>query len=370
MQYATQCTQLNKMVIPALAARNVGEIPSFPEMMTITTTLNCNYRCRMCYQSSYGKEEIPWSLVEKIVPALPFVESLQIFGGEPLLYSRFDELVRLCGACDTRPSVITNGTLLDANRCALMADNAFGLVKVSIDAGTAETYREIRGGNFQKVMGNIATLAQARDRAGAALPRIEMNFVVMKSNVREIGRLATIGAAIGVDQINVYYMCAANEQSALDSVYFCQEYSDEQILKGLESARHAGIAINIPHLFSQQGAIQEIRDQPVCHDPWKYLLVGMDGNCTVCCGGFKGVGNLNEAGFQDVWNGKELQQLRRTVNTDRELPACRSCRGRKQKSDGIRTHFSSQELYLAAAAKLGVDTGLQAPPPVPAMEAG
>ena len=354
MKYTEQATKINSIAASVYAAKHIGEVASFPSVITVTTTLNCNYRCRMCYQKSYDKAEIAWEMIEKIEDVLPFVESMQIFGGEPLLYSRFDDLVLLCRKNGVIPWTITNGSLLDKERAKLLAENGFGAVKFSMDAGTEKTYKFVRGGNFAKVMSNVAGLALERTRINSSFPHIELNFVAMKSNVHEIGKLAAIGANVGADQINVFYMRAVNEESALDSVYFHQEYSDEQMLKGVEMAKRSGIRITIPKLFSEACTAQEMRGSTVCHDPWKYFLFGPSGDCAPCCGGYPAIGNLARSDFQEVWNGPVVQKLRTTVNTENEPKPCRECFGRKQKSDNIFTHFSSKSLYENAAAKLSM----------------
>jgi MoaA/NifB/PqqE/SkfB family radical SAM enzyme len=88
MRYAANATLMNEAVIQAMVYRDLSEIYTLPEQVTLTTTLNCNYRCRMCRQPGYPKGEMSWVVVEKVVDVLPFVDVLQIFGGEPLLYSR------------------------------------------------------------------------------------------------------------------------------------------------------------------------------------------------------------------------------------------------------------------------------------------
>ncbi|MFM9941387.1 MAG: radical SAM/SPASM domain-containing protein [Hyphomicrobiaceae bacterium] len=70
-----------------------------------------------------------------------------------------------------------------------------------------------------------------------------------------------------------------------------------------------------------------------CHKPWTDLAnFTVDGRVDVCCiatGASQtrfALGNLNTQSFQDVWNGKQAREFRRTVNDPKAaLPPCQRC---------------------------------------------
>lgn len=49
-----------------------------------------------------------WKRVERLEHVLPFIKTLQIFGGEPLVYNRLDELCKLAGDSACELELITN----------------------------------------------------------------------------------------------------------------------------------------------------------------------------------------------------------------------------------------------------------------------
>lgn len=65
-------TRINDQLNDRYVAENAWEnIVTYPKLVTLTTTLRCNYRCWMCYQKSF-KGEMDWGIVERLEHVLPF----------------------------------------------------------------------------------------------------------------------------------------------------------------------------------------------------------------------------------------------------------------------------------------------------------
>jgi len=69
-----------------------------------------------------------------------------------------------------------------------------------------------------------------------------------------------------------------------------------------------------------------------CQKPWTDINnFTVDGRMDVCCittGSSQehySLGNILEQDFQDVWNGKQMREFRRTVNSEKPLPPCQRC---------------------------------------------
>jgi MoaA/NifB/PqqE/SkfB family radical SAM enzyme len=346
MRYAANATIMNQALIPAMVENNLAEIPTFPEQITLTTSLNCNYRCRMCYQQSYAKAEIAWAVVEKVAEVLPFVDVLQIFGGEPLLYSRFFDLVQLADQAQAKVRIVTNGSLLDERARLRLVENQVFNVKVSLDAGTAKTYQHIRGGNFLKLTGNLSELHKLKKAVGSTLPLVEFNVVAQRSNILELPKILILAQNMGIHQVNVYYMNCTREDWAQESLWFHQNLCDEALAKAGETAKVLGVRVSLPKPFKGTQT-QAARVFSRCEDPWRSFLVDVSGAVTPCCGGAPSIGSLANLDFSQVWNSASASSLRRTVNSPDKPDYCKNCFGRMQDESSINTHFSP-----AIAAKL------------------
>lgn len=339
MRYPQHATLMNNSLWQAIATNSMGEIPTFPQEIMLTTTFNCNYRCRMCFQSHYDKREMPWEIVEKLQDAMYFTDTLQIIGGEPLIWSHFKDAVALANKTRTKVRITTNGSLMDEPMRNFIIENEVFNIKLSADAGTAKTYKYIRGGNFMRFVNNVLEISKLKAKHGMNWPIMEFNFVAQKSNVAELPRLLALADSIGIYQVNVYYMNCTREDWMHESLYFHQEHSDECMMRAAAAAKEIGIPINLPVPFKHE-IMSESRVSTSCHEPWRLLSVTMDGDCTICCGGAPVVGNLKDQEFMDIWNGSALSALRSTVNSPGKPDYCRKCVGKMQKVEAIYTHFS------------------------------
>jgi MoaA/NifB/PqqE/SkfB family radical SAM enzyme len=339
MRYTQHATIMNNTFMPLMAANSVAEIPTFPREIMLTTTFNCNYRCKMCFQDHYDKREMPWEMVEKLRDALYFADTLQIIGGEPLLYSRFEDLVSLAYETSTKVRITTNGSLLNKEMNRFIVENEIFNLRISVDAGTAATYKHIRGGNFLKLINAVRDISLLKQAAGARWPIVEFNVVAQKSNVGELPKLIAMAGALGVYQVNVHYMTCHSEQWLPESLYFHQEYSDECMHKAALAAKAVGMLINLPKPFAAPDD-EQTRVVTKCEEPWRVFMVNMDGVCNICCGGADSPGNLNEMDFMEMWNGAFMKNLRSTVNGPDRPDFCRKCFGRMQKVESLYTHFA------------------------------
>ena len=82
--------------------------------MNIALTNKCNRRCEFCFQKEWFLEspehplqEMPMEMFKDIVAHFRLREC-QIFGGEPFLYSKLDELGRFCLEKDLKITLLTN----------------------------------------------------------------------------------------------------------------------------------------------------------------------------------------------------------------------------------------------------------------------
>lgn len=51
----------------------------------------------------------------------------------------------------------------------------------------------------------------------------------------------------------------------------------------------------------------------ICNSPWRDIIVNYDGKCYNCCYQWKPFGDLSEKTFNEIWNGKEIRKIRKTI---------------------------------------------------------
>ncbi len=366
MRYLENVKLMNSTLADAFSRGNVDHLFTFPQEITVTALLKCNYRCRMCYQNGY-EGELDWRVLEKIAPLLPFARTFQIFGGEPLLYPRITELYRLAHENGCAITSISNGSLLSERMCREIVEYSVACLKFSIDAGTPATYRHIRGGDFAKVMEGVARIHKLKQELGRDYPVVDFNFLAMRSNVSELPRLLRLASRMGVRAINVFYPSVLKEELVPESLYFHQEYGDEWLMASRELAAGLGVGLVLPTLFRdapEPGAEEVVSARSRCQDPWTKLLVDVDGSAKLCCAGPTGIGNLNTDEFDRMWNGETALKLRRTVNTPNEPGYCKVCSLRRGNPREAGFHLKRQDLLerFAGADFSDWESPLAAPP--------
>jgi len=352
-------TRLNDQLNDRYVAENAWEnVITYPKLITLTTTLRCNYRCWMCYQPEF-RGDMDWAVVERLRHVLPSVKTMQFFGGEPLLYPRLDELCGLAGQNGCEIELITNGSLLDAGRRALLLDNNASLIKISLEAATPETYRSIRGGDLEQVLANIAALVRERDARGLQRPVVQINFVAMRRNIRELPDLVARAAAIGVDKVLVIYAFApaTREDVARETLYFSQELSDACMRAARDVADREGVELSMPGFFAGEDASGDGGcGGRTCHSPWKNCIVDLNGDVRFCCGRTGSpLGNLAEAEFDALWFGEKITRFRRLVNTPAQPECCTTCRVQGRNHRDVLFHVRDRALADRLLAETAAD---------------
>lgn len=186
-----------------------GAATSGPLVVDLDPTTFCDLACPECIsgkllnQGRFTPErlaELAGELVEMSVHAV-----VLIGGGEPLAHRGTRKVLRVLGEAGIAVGVVTNGTLINQN-LAELAEYA-SWVRVSMDAGTSDTYRLFRPDRkgrsvFDKVIANMRMLAAAKKGA------LGYSFLIMSrqepdgtvvSNHQEVLEAAELAHDIGCD---------------------------------------------------------------------------------------------------------------------------------------------------------------------------
>ena len=101
--------------------------------------------------------------------------------------------------CDL--SVTTNGQSIDAERSERIVEIGFDAVAFSL-AGVGESNDSARGGTrTERVVESIEHLARARERLGSAPPRVHVAYMLLRSGLADLERLAAFLEPLPVDEV-------------------------------------------------------------------------------------------------------------------------------------------------------------------------
>lgn len=114
----------------------------------------CNEKCIYCYNNEIIDKTItmPLEKIKSIIDqsVLLGVHSIAISGGEPLLHPDIMEILSYTAEKNIPVTLITNCTLIDAERACLLADKKIN-IQVTVDSGIEKVHDTSRGkGTFNR----------------------------------------------------------------------------------------------------------------------------------------------------------------------------------------------------------------------------
>ena len=325
----------------------------YPIYMEISPSGACNHRCSYCGLDfmEYRKRFLETKLLKERLSELGRLglKSVMYAGeGEPLLHKDIEEIVQHTRTAGIDPALTTNGVLLTADRAEGLL-RAAKWIKVSINAGTAETYARIHGtgeSDFDKVVGNMTHAVEVRRDKGFECT-LGMQLVLLDENAHEAVQLAQIAKDIGMDYL-VIKPYSQHPQSKT-TVHKDVRYSDYAGLAAeLErfNSRTAGQGVpglqrlerfNGEHfeVIFRAKAMAKWDDRQRRYDRclalpfWSYIDAAGDvWGCSVYLGDERfRYGNIYHSTFEDIWQSTRRLKSLRWIESQWDASQCRvNCR--------------------------------------------
>lgn len=170
-------------------------------------TERCNLRCRHCYQSGGHSAELTLveieALLDEVVEmlaawseayGLEFAPSFNLTGGEPLLREDLEPVLAALAARGLAVDLLSNGTLIDADRAQRLAGLGVRGVQVSLE-GPEAIHDQIRGGgSFAASRRGITALV------AAGLP-VTLNATLSEMNAGYFREMVSYASELGVRRL-------------------------------------------------------------------------------------------------------------------------------------------------------------------------
>lgn len=188
--------------IPRWTEIKDGKYLPAPALVTVDPTNICNLDCIWCnadYIRTSNPKKMSNETLDEIADFLPRwgkndrwkgVEAMCIAGGgEPLSHPYTGKFIEKAVGNGVETGIVTNGTLINRHLEYLKACTWVG---VSVDAGTREAFKNLKGSDsYVKVLSNIEKLANSvssNDPLGAPGqgPGISYKFLMHPGNVKDV----------------------------------------------------------------------------------------------------------------------------------------------------------------------------------------
>ncbi|MDI5962364.1 radical SAM protein [Streptantibioticus silvisoli] len=200
--------------------------------MSLQLTYRCNLRCTHCYQwNEQGffrdwsverqRTELALDVVENVLrETAPVRSKLFLWGGEPLMHSRFDEISRLLERYPRTVNMCTNGLLFQRHLDDLLRINENLNLLVSLD-GLDDDHEALRGkGTFARTVQNLRLMLDMK-RRGEFKGEISVSCMVSHATVDRMYEFMEWAEDIGVNTVYFQFPWYISPQvaEAMDAVY-------------------------------------------------------------------------------------------------------------------------------------------------------
>ena len=286
-----------------------------PTTVFIKITSKCMLNCNFCSQGKSENCEMDIDKAKHLLKKLKKENVLRIFytGGEPFLYSHFQELLEYghnLGFCQL---VITNGFLLTTEKINSLLKYVNG-ISISVH-GSEETHNKIvnNKNSYKKLVEGISFLKKD-------YPRIALDVCYTATpqncNIKDITSVAELCKQndIPLNITRMYNVGKAKEINN-DFAYVNQLVS---IIKTLIQKKYD---INIGHCLVQCNLNQRIPNS-FCMAGIDFCFININGDIKICGNSLDVIGNVFCDRFHVIWNNYYKKLCKRI----KKLPLyCKNC---------------------------------------------
>jgi len=315
--------------------------PHLPVEIFVEVSNRCNIRCIMCARpEEMGIEtgDISLDHINGISELFSGSLMLHAYGfGEPFMNPHFFHLLEKAKRQFAYVDFFTNGMALNPQKSEHLVELGVDRITFSVDGATPSTFETLRAGaRFDTVAGNMHSLHEEKLRQGSEIPKIDINFIAMQSNFRELPQLAEFAGEMGVAHLNVKPLVTYAYKPELHQLRrtYSPEQDDEILDQTAQLCVQKGISLDIDpyrstglvHDTSRNQKLKEGSKRPVCFQPWKTMYVTWSGQIKTCCFAHGPIlGSLNDDSAGDIWFGSAYETLRRQIAEGNYPEDCSHC---------------------------------------------
>ena len=317
-----------------------------PYTLVAELTYRCPLRCVYCSNPvdfALDRSELStsqWCDAIGDAAALGVVQ-LHLSGGEPMLRSDLEEIIRHARACDIYTNLITGGTLLDNEKLLRFRDAGLDHIQLSIQGASAASAEAVAGVRSHQKKLEVAELITSM-----GFP-FTLNVVIHRLNIAEIPALIRLAVKLGAQRLELantqFYAWAAENRRALIPTREQYLHAQEVALEAIAQYR------DILEIVFVQNDYLSGEPKP-CMGGWgrSYMCINPAGE-VLPCHAAKVIPNLNfesirDRSLADIW--RDSSGLNAFRGDDWMLEPCRSCERKHVDFGGCRC----QAFMLAGAA--------------------
>ncbi|MFC4465768.1 radical SAM protein [Streptomyces xiangluensis] len=348
-----------------------GYAAPLPQEVSLQLTYRCNLRCTHCYQwndqgffrdfsPARQRTELDLGIVEDVLANTAGLRSkLFLWGGEPLMYSRFGEVAELLERYPRTVNMCTNGLLFQRNLDHLLRIGENLNLLVSLD-GLGDDHEALRGkGTFRRTTENIETMLELK-RENRFHGELSLSCMVSHATVGSMYEFMEWAEELGVNTVYFQFPWYISPQvaEAMDELYarsfawlrpdtgtqrptwhsYTYRLPPEELPVLRESMRRLasrrwGVRVRYqPQLEADEvedfilGTSRPAQGRNRCLAVSNRMEVHADGNVSSCkfFPEFV-VGNLYDTPVAELWQSQAFREVRSILAESGMMPVCSKC---------------------------------------------
>lgn len=262
----------------------------------VEITNYCNLSCSFCSKDTRTKKEMTTEEFRDVISKIKnHTENIYLHvKGEPLLHSKFDEILSICDENSVNLKITTNGTLLAKRKDILLKHN---IKQISISLHSENNLPNY----FEDVFNTSDELSKKTTIVYRIWTLPTLNFDKISTKI--------------VDKIINHYKL------------------DDDVIDKIKHEKATKIAQNIyldkNYEFKWPKVNSKKSDVGTCLGTRDHIGILSDGNVTPCCldsDGIVSLGNIFESNLEDIINGELFQKINKGFQNNRIVcDLCKSC---------------------------------------------
>lgn len=289
------------------------ELLPFPRVLRVEPASQCNLACSHCPTGtvemvrSVMTEQVFEKVLEEIERHKTSIKVIVLYhGGEPLLNRNFYRIVAQIKSINDSFLVktVSNGMALTRKHSEQIISSGLDMIEFSLDGESPDESQHVREkSNTQRIVNNIKYLIELKAVAGATKPDV---YIATTQFLRD------------KDQVN------APVKPPVPAWL-------EQTFRGGVSGFKATYALQWPHM-GDSGKFYFLtvdnQDSNECDHVINTITIRADGSVVPCCYDLTSklvMGNILDQSLTDIWNGRNYQILRRSIESKKNISICAAC---------------------------------------------
>jgi MoaA/NifB/PqqE/SkfB family radical SAM enzyme len=181
-----------------------------PYWLTLDPSNFCQLQCPFCptgaNKGTRAKGRMDFDHFKKFIDRVgPYLIRMELMNwGESLFNPRLPDMIAELKKHGVSLELHENFNNVSEETIENLVRSGLDVLSVSVDGLTQETYEKYRiGGNLERVLANLATLARKRTELGQTTPRIVWQYLVFRHNEHEVDRVESFARERGADEVRI-----------------------------------------------------------------------------------------------------------------------------------------------------------------------